>query len=74
MNTAAEPILDCYVPFAVERISGLLWVQFHSDGTFASYKKMPNAVKYLGTVCAKKGWNSDTCTISYGEQAVAYKV
>ena len=73
--TTIQPIKAAFVPNAVTvtGIDGLTWMEFMSDGTFASFKKMPNGLKYMGKTFKKMSWNSDNNTITYkqGELAVA---
>lgn len=66
MDTATA-IANSYVPSAHQLIEGRFWLLFHNDGTFASYKAMPNALRYENHTYVKKGWNSDLNTVHYAE-------
>ena len=72
MNQATA-IPNAFIPSAHQLIEGRFWLLFHNDGTIASYKAMPNALRFQNKTYIKAGWNSDLNTVHYkeGEPAVA---
>lgn len=67
----ATPILNAFIPSAVQVLDGKHWMMFHNEGTFEAYKAMPNALEYEGRKYGKTGWNSDTHTVHYKEMSLA---
>lgn len=47
--------------------TGYQWLYFEYDGTYDDFKNMPNTIKKDNVFFVKKGHNSDTMTVAYGQ-------
>lgn len=68
----AQEIPQTYVVNGGEHIiDGVWWIMFYNEGTFESFKAMPQGLLYNGRKYGKMGWNSDTRSVSYREIPLA---
>lgn len=69
-TTTAAPKTDAIAITMTEKdpSTGRLWLYIAGAGyTYASFQSYPEVVECDGVVCVKRGWNSDSGTLSYCE-------